>query len=271
MLFFDLLKIMNPAITPDQSKIHLATNNGQDDPIDVYLADGFDEWQRWQTKRNFERRFVVSLISIRGSNRWLFAGVHNSEMSTYLEEHKSWYYDMKEEKTCSEMNGRMVVTFARPGRQSYLNADSWQEKIALSEIFAERISVSDFPGFKSVHLTKAELDLIVGHELESWRAALSSVAGVYLISDNATGQLYVGSAYGSGGIWQRWASYATSGHGGNVELRKLLNEAEPHREKDFRYSILEIADTHASQNDILLREQHWKSVLLSRQHGLNAN
>lgn len=169
------------------------------------------------------------------------------------------------------MNGRMVVTFSRPGRQSYLNAYSWSEKMVLSEVFAERISVSDFPGFKSVHLTKAELDLIVQHKLESCRAALSSVAGVYLISDNTTGRLYVGSAFGNGGIWQRWASYAASGHGGNVELRKLLNEAEPHREKGFRYSILEIADTHASQDDILRREQHWKSVLLSRLHGLNAN
>lgn len=191
-------------------------------------------------------------------------------MPSYVEEHKCWYYNMVEEKTCSDMNGRMVVTFSRPGRQSYLNADSWSEKLAVSEIFAKRLSLGDFPGYKSVHLTKSELDLVVRHELESWHTALSNVAGIYLISDNATGQLYVGSACGSGGLWQRWVSYAMNGHGGNIEIRKLL-ETEPHREKDFRYSILEIADTHASTDDILRREQHWKNVLLSRQHGLNAN
>jgi hypothetical protein len=37
------------------------------------------------------------------------------------------------------------------------------------------------------------------------RGALSSVAGVYLISDTLDGRLYVGSASGQGSFWQRWS------------------------------------------------------------------
>jgi hypothetical protein len=37
----------------------------------------------------------------------------------------------------------------------------------------------------------------------------------------------------------------------------------------FQHSVLEIADTHASEQDILDRESHWMKVLGSRAHGLN--
>ena len=107
--------------------------------------------------------------------------------------------------------------------------------------------------------------------IDSWRAALSSVAGVYVISDTATGQLYVGSACGEGGIWQRWSDYAYSGHGGNKEIQALIALDGLERAKNFRYAVLEIADTHASEKDILARESHWKDVLMSREHGLNSN
>jgi hypothetical protein len=76
---------------------------------------------------------------------------------------------------------------------------------------------------------------------------------------------------GAGGIWQRWVAYSQSGHGGNRELRDLLDREGPYYANHFRYSILEIADTHASELDILERESHWKSVLLSREFGYNGN
>lgn len=270
MFIFDLLKLMNPAITPEQSKIHLATSNGTDNPLDVYRAGGFNEWQRWQSKKNFERKFVISFIALPEASRWLFAGVYVSKTSSWFEEDKHWYYELVEDPLCTEMSGRMVASFNRPGRQAYLNADSCATKLLLSEVFAERLSIGDFPGFKEVNLTKANLDVIINQSVSSWRSALSSVAGVYLISDTLTGKLYIGKATGEGGIWQRWQCYASDGHGGNIELRKLLNE-DPGRAKHFIYSVLEIADTHASEADVLARESHWKSILLSRNHGLNAN
>mgnify|MGYP006287245989 CR=1 FL=1 len=271
MRIFDLLSILNPDIRPAETKVHLATWNGEDNPLDVYLAGNFDEWQRWQTRKNFARRFVLSLISMPGADRWLFAGVHHSAAPEWFEEHKLYRYKLTEDQSFNELNGRLVASFRRPGRQSYLNAEKWDADILVSEIYAECLSIGEFPGFKAVNLTHEELNLVVRQSLESWRIALSNVAGVYLISDTFSGKLYVGSASGEGGIWQRWACYATDGHGGNIELRRLVAEAGVERAKKFRYSILEIADVHASREDILKRESHWKDILMSRAYGLNEN
>jgi hypothetical protein len=74
---------------------------------------------------------------------------------------------------------------------------------------------------------------------------------------------------GEGGIWQRWLDYAATGHGGNRDLKTLLESGGLERAAGLQYSILEIADTHTSVNDVLQRESHWKRVLLTRIHGLN--
>lgn len=271
MRVFDLISLMDPeVVVPGRAKIHLATWNGQNNPLDVYLAGEFDEWQRWQTRRNFERPFVISLIAIRGGNRWLFAGVHTAHGHEWKEAHDLFRYDLRERPTCLELNGRLVARFVRPGRQSYLNAEKWADHMTVSELLPERLKIAEFPGFRAVDLSKPELDLIVRQGLESWRTALSNVAGVYLITDTLSGKLYVGSATGAGGIWQRWTDYALRGHGGNLELRRLVDEQGENRVSAFRFSILETADVHASNEDVLRRESHWKNVLLTREYGLNS-
>ncbi|MDE0041708.1 MAG: GIY-YIG nuclease family protein [Candidatus Poribacteria bacterium] len=276
MLMFDLLRTMNPNLNPAEAKLHLATWNGVEQPLDVYLAGNFNDWQSWQSKKNFERKFVVSLINLPHQKyKWLFAGVYQSAgvERKWSEEHQMhhYWYELTEHEDYKEMNGRMVVNLSGRSRQSYLYAEKWCDKILLSEIYPERQSIGEFPGFKAVNLTKAQLDLIVQKAPESWRTALSNVAGVYLISDTVTGRFYVGSAYGEGGIWHRWSEYANNGHGGNVELKGLLADKRTKYAENFRYSILEISDLHDSQDNILQRESHWKDILMSRIYGLNAN
>lgn len=271
MRLFDLLITLNPDLAPRDAKIHLACWNGKEDPLDVYFAGGFNEWQRWQTRKNFKRNLVISLISMPGNDRWLFAGAHRSSESRWFASENLYYYVLDEDESFEELDGRLVVSFRRPGRQSYLNAEKWVEDIRVSELFRERLSIGEFPGFKAVNLSYRELQLIVRQSLQSWRTALSNVSGVYLISDTMTGQLYVGSAYGDGGIWQRWSQYGTDGHGGNSELRRLIATDGIQRAESFRFSVLETADLNASIENLLNREIHWKNVLLSRDHGLNRN
>lgn len=277
MRVFDMLRLLAPELEPTATKIHLAGWNGYDDPLDVFLAGRFAEWQSFQSQRNFERPFVLSLIKTRERDRWLFAGVHKVEGPCYrvtdptLPEQECWRYPMFELAAVSNLTGRLVASFTRVGRQSYLVAENWVDQIMLAEVYRQRLSIGEFPGFRSVDLTFDELQLIVGHGLESWRSTLSNVAGVYLISDGVTGQLYVGSASGAGGIWQRWSDYSATGHGGNVELRAVVNGSGLQRASAFRFSILEIADIHTGESEVLARETHWKRVLLSRSHGLNGN
>lgn len=275
MHLFNLLALMNPDIVPAESKMHLATSNEEaENPLDVYLGGEFDDWQSWQTRRNFERRYVVSLIALPHTDRWLFAGAYRSHGAEWHQDEGRnglYRYVLEKDASCDDLAGRMILKFTRSGRQSYLDAEKWADDVGLAEIYAEPLSIGEFPGYRAVNLSRDELLLIFRQAPASWRTALSSVAGVYLISDTASGALYVGSAYGEGGFWQRWASYAATGDGGNRKIGDLLAREGRDRLDAFRYSILEIADTHTGEADILERETHWKDILLTRSHGLNAN
>lgn len=103
-------------------------------------------------------------------------------------------------------------------------------------------------------------------------AALSSVKGVYMISDVQTGKRYIGSAYGVQGIWTRWTNCVSTGHGGNVELRKLVSDPSlAYCRQAFRFTLLEPRPVATADEVVIAREALWKSILLSRTHGLNRN
>jgi GIY-YIG catalytic domain len=267
MLIFNLLQLLVPELKPEQTKVHLASWNGRDNPLSVYLAGDFNEWQSWQNGKNFGKPFVLSLISLPERNKWLFAGIFRSLSFEKSQEMAEYRYELEEVAVASELKGRLIVHFERAGRASYLLGENWSDRLLLSEVRAEPMRVAEFPGYRAVQVSFEHLRLIVNQAIPSWKGALSSVAGVYLISDNQSEKLYVGSACGEGGIWQRWSAYAESGHGGNIELRKLLIESNK-RAESFTFSILEIADIHDSKESILKRESHWKKILMS---ALNAN
>jgi hypothetical protein len=268
MLLFDFLKAQDLTITPETAKVHLASWNGKENPLDVYYRGEFDEWQSWQNQANFERPLVVSLISLPEVTRWLFVGVYAS-MGKQQHANGTYQYSLAALPAYAEFAGRLVVTFSRT-RASYLRGESCAPRMTVHAVAAEPVRLDEFPGFKTVDISFEDLDYLVRSGTTSWRTALGSVAGVYLISDTLTGKLYVGSATGEGGIWGRWCQYV-DGHGHNVELKKLVGAEGIDRAKHYRFSVLEIADTHASSGEVLERESHWKRVLLTRAHGWNAN
>lgn len=271
MKLFELLALKNEDVSPISSKIHLAVWNGEVNPLDAYLAEEFESWQSWQTKKNFERNHIVSLVQLPGADRWLFVGCYNSIESKYIEDYTCYQYTTTEIESLNEFAGRLVVSFQRTGRASYLLAENWSDSMFVNEILPKKMVVENFKGYSNTSIPKVKLDLIVKQNLDSWRSALSSVSGVYLITDTATGKLYVGSATGSSGIWQRWCDYSSNGHGGNIELKAVLKSEGDEYASNFQYSILEIADTHASMDYVVERESYWKNVLCSREYGYNAN
>ena len=114
--------------------------------------------------------------------------------------------------------------------------------------------------------------LYSGLKRSDWKAALSSIKGVYVISDNKNGKQYVGSAYNDTGIWSRWADYIATGHGGNAKLTKLIDkETIDYARKNFRFSLVEVMQMTATEEKVRERESYWKGVLLSREHGYNEN
>ena len=99
---------------------------------------------------------------------------------------------------------------------------------------------------------------------------LSSVAGVYLIVDGKTGKQYVGSASGEGGILSRWAQYAaTKGHGGNKQLKDLI-DSDADYARDFSFTVLRTLPRTLTQAEIVQCESLSKRKLGSRAFGLNS-
>lgn len=122
-----------------------------------------------------------------------------------------------------------------------------------------------FPGFDALSVDYAQLSAVLREQrYASWRTALSSVVGIYLITDTRDGRHYVGKADGAENILQRWTAYAANGHGGNVELRGLSPET-------FRFSVLRVFDPSTPTSVVDAAESQFKHVLDSRRHGLNRN
>ena len=246
-------------------KVHLATG----DPLDAFFRGKFKEWQEYQTRRNFPCKMVIGLIELR-RDKWLFAGVYRILGHKKVSE-KYIAYSTELVEHQEDLIGRIVVNHVRSGRPAYLKGKKDGGNFVISEILPKRLAVEDFPGHNAVQISYEKLKTIVGQNLQTWYGALSNVKGVYLITDNASGKLYVGSATGDSGIWQRWCDYAKNGHGGNKELKSLLKEKGADYKVNFQYAILEISDTHSSDDQIRSRETFWKTVLRTKEHGYNAN
>ncbi|MDZ4852281.1 MAG: GIY-YIG nuclease family protein [Pirellulaceae bacterium] len=252
---------------PGNTKIHLACWNGIEHPLDVFYAGGWQAWQDGQTKRNFECSNVLSLIDL-GRSHWLFVGVYEVlRCQPSPKGNGHFLYTTKLLANQSELIGRVIVHHQRT-RQSYVWFKPAME-LPIVEIRREKMTIADFPGYNAVVINHSSLQIITRQKIASWHAALANIKGVYLIVDTTTGKPYVGKASGSVGVWQRWCAYADNGHGGNVELKNVLKEKGSEHMRNFQYSILEIADTHASNEDILERESYWMNVLRSREFGLN--
>ena len=170
-------------------------------------------------------------------------------------------FDLTESALMSDLANRLVIGWRSP-RAWRLNGTTVAGYLVESIADAEPIP---FPGFSSLILSYPVLQAVMREpRYASWRTALGSVQGIYLITDTRTGRHYVGKADGAENIRQRWNSYATTGHGGNIELKPLAPEA-------FRFSLLRVFDPSTPSSVIDLAESHFKKALDTRKHGLNAN
>ncbi len=276
-----LLRATYPAFDPAKTKLHFAQSNGLEHPLDVFEAGHFDLWQSAQTKANFNRPYVASLIETRRKHHWLYAGlfsVHGPPVmgaDPYsdlmgLARDPCLTYALTPVVQKADLVGRLTVRFRKPFRQNYPFYATAGDALEVSSLLDAPRDTPRFRGYRDVRLSFGQLTRIIESAPEDWLTALSNVAGVYLIVAD-DGQQYVGSATGADGLWDRWKTYVeTGGHGGNVALVEHLT-AKPKAAARFQFSVLEIADTTASVQDVLDRESHWKRVLGTRATGLNLN
>jgi hypothetical protein len=170
-------------------------------------------------------------------------------------------FDLEPTELMGDLRGRLVIGWRSP-RTWRLNATTAAGYPVMEIADAEPVR---FPGFNALTLDYPQLQAVIReHRYAAWRTALSSVIGIYLITDTRDGRHYVGKAGGAETILQRWAAYAANGHGGNVELRNLTPTT-------FRLSVLRVFDPATPTREVDAAESHFKHALDSRRHGLNRN
>ena len=250
-------------------KVHMATGSNQNNPLHVFFRGDFKHWQEWQTKRNFERPNILSLIYYT-PNEWLFAGIYRS-LSCIQRRENHFEYQTELLEFRKELIGRLIIKFNKVFRASYLLLESHYDQFIVSEILKEKLSILPFPGYEKVNINFDYLKTIVKNEELSWKTALLNIKGVYLISDRNSGKLYVGSVYGQEAFWTRWSQYINSGHGNNVDLKQVILDNGIEYAEHFSFSILEIRSSITDDLEIIQREAYWKEILLTRKFGYNKN
>lgn len=180
--------------------------------------------------------------------------------ATELEQYRKYY-------------GRVIIKYHKTMQAQGVFYKNVKDDLVVNQILPATFEGDDFPGYDKVRLSYSQLATIINTNKRDWIAALSGQKAVYLITDMSNGKLYVGSATGkSEMLLQRWKNYMENGHGGNKELKDLVErEGFDYVKKNFQYSILENFNSKADDNYIFERESWWKDTLQSRTFGYNAN
>lgn len=180
-----------------------------------------------------------------------------ADMDRELEAGSCDVYDLTLDQRFSDLDGKLYIEWG-PGKRSWIQRADRQDK-PITELRTE-FKEPDFPGYLHFLSPLSKLDRLP----HGWIAALQACKGVYLLTCPKTKEQYVGSATGEQGLWGRWQAYIQTGHGGNIALKSR----DP---SDYQVSILEVAGTAATNDDIIQMEMQWKSKLQSREMGLNKN
>ena len=266
-----LMKEVLPIAEPETYKLHFSRWNGINEPLDVWVRDKREaqKWQEYRPANNaFNRNYIFSLIRFyHEPDTWLFGGVF--EVLRRLPDR----YEVNLTRIGAGFVGRLKLRSSYRERATRVNLEKHYLSLEVQEVLREPYTGRSFPGFEDIDLSFGELEALVRNSRPDWNAALASIKGIYLITDQKTGKRYVGSAYGSKGVWSRWCNYAETGHGGNAELRALMrNPTLEYCREAFHFALLEHRPSSTSDEVIISREKFWKHVLLARgEFGLNRN
>ncbi|HWY54262.1 MAG TPA: GIY-YIG nuclease family protein [Terriglobales bacterium] len=239
-------------------------------PYQLWLAaDGrLDLYQRIQRRPVFKGARLLASFVATPLNETLFVGMYENKgvgkAASGLIDPISGkdvgglnFYDLVQSPRLAEYRGRLIIEWGQ-GYRSWVQLARKKEKRVVE--MRRTASEPPFPGFLDFCERLSALAAVPA----SWRAALSAVAGIYLLTNPDTGKQYVGSAQGVGGFWGRWEQYAASGHGGNRRMQDIPAA-------DYQVSVLEVASSSSGADALAKMEGRWKQKLLSRKFGLNAN
>lgn len=279
--FFEMLGISEHELS--EYSVRLNGNLGDYEVLDLYYNHHDELLEHIHTvkwndgdRRNISTKYVLQFVQLKRGNKsqWLFVGCSEilpgeTDSNRGKQEKIANYRVLKE---YSPYEARVVVNYTRPqglsgagaltrnASKADIRKHLW-ENMNVYRVAPSPISAMPFPGYENVRLSHPQL--VAALKNEDWRAALDSVSAIYLQTDMSNGWHYVGSAYSrkgsEQGLLSRWQDYAGEDPGGGNDLLEKLSPE--YIKKNFQYSILEIFDRRAKQNDIIQREHWWMNTL----------
>lgn len=251
-------------------------------PVQTLVEEGLLEaYQAYQSKPVFHKAsHVISTVGIRGTQA-RFVGVYRvngwtkpddsprlteSEWESEWRRGNNYCYQLERVPGLEHLEDRVIVQWGA-------GALAWCQRVSnkpVLEVTAPGRELPPFDDYLEFSLSFGQLRALFKNDdaHHEWRSRLSAVAGIYLITAETSGDLYVGSATGASGIWGRWHDYFRTGHGGNEQLKNLL-ATDKRYPSAFRFSLLQILPKSTTRNDVVSSEEAFKRKLGCRAHGLN--
>ena len=213
-----------------------------------------NSWKTKQANNYADAEYVLTFAQYYpyGNNYYMFGGLYKIE-KIMSETYNEVGYNLILQNEFKDYIKRLIIKLDRPiAREIYNKPFENVQRDFNPEIYEITPSarLADFNGYNNVLITHKDLQLIAKYEPPEWKNALENVKGIYTITDISNGKIYIGSATGENGIWQRWNSYANELTGGI-------------------YSILEIFDKKTKDSYIIQREEFWKRVFQTVKFGMN--
>lgn len=230
---------------------------------DIFLA-----YQREQLTDNFKNvDYIVSFIADKDGDRFIGVFKNNGIISS---NNNTSIFDFVEQNNFDVLRDKVVIDWGSGYRQ-WLQNWSTSKEVKLIDKGFNNNNIPYFTTYTDIKLDYTQLKSIFDSEDKEWKSKLEAINCIYLILDKNNGKLYVGSTYNSEGIWGRWSDYASSGHGGDVDLTELCKTDPDYAKKHFQWSILETLSLNITQPEAIDRESLYKEKLGSRQFGYNNN
>jgi hypothetical protein len=270
---------------PDPKHVKLVRHKDSRFDVEALRAEGWlDTYQKYQSRPIFDgcNQIVVFLGEESPNSR--FVGVYDVGARLPASESTlppgcplppaEWtrpdhfYYSLDKRSGFEDFEDCLVIDWGKAA----LAWHQWYSDRPVVEIRPRGRFLPPFRDYLEVHLPFGHLERLARQPdaHRDWVAALSAVGAIYLVVDGRSGQQYVGSATGNGGLWQRWCEYANTGHCHNLRLKELCDRGVDHPAA-FSFSILEPFSRTLSREKALSLERFFKQKLGSRAFGLNEN
>lgn len=231
----------------------------------------FEDYQSFQAARRqafFSGPFWASFVALAGTEA-LFVGLYSATLrqagipsfvcpltGRIIPDAEADLYSVQKDARLTQFEGKLIVDWGA-------GALAWAQFAQKNpkQIIELRRNQGDppYPGHSSFVRQLSEIETLP----DSWRAILANARGVYLLTCPHTKEQYVGGAYSGGGFLARWEQHA-----------RMEGDARAFRSRDpqdYRVSILEVAGSLTTDDEIHVLEQRWKDKLQSLEMGLNRN